>query len=143
MSTIVIIPCGGRKIEGKAKASELYIGSYFKVNLRYARSIAKDEDIFILSALYGFLPLNKRVETYDLRMGRPSTEIIDKTRKQADKLGILNKKAVILGGKNYVDCCRDCFKTPYVLTEHLELKGMGYQMQWATRNIGLNPFKRK
>jgi hypothetical protein len=63
--TLVIIGCGAQKRDYKCAASKLYTGGLFVAALSYARSIARDEDIRILSAKHGLLELDTPVEPYN------------------------------------------------------------------------------
>ena len=64
MKKIVLISCVKSKLPHKAKAKDLYISSWFRYNLKYARQIKPDE-IFILSAKYGLLELDQIIEPYE------------------------------------------------------------------------------
>ena len=67
MRQIVLISCGSKKSEKKAKAKDLYIGSLFKNSLAYAEALKPDK-IFILSALHHLLNLDKEIEPYDVTL---------------------------------------------------------------------------
>lgn len=67
MKTIVLIACAAKKVAHRARAADLYISPLFVANLRYARSL-KPDAIYILSAKYGLLPLDREVEPYDLSL---------------------------------------------------------------------------
>lgn len=61
---IVLISCVSQKLSKRAKAKDLYISTLFKFNLKYAEKLEPD-DIFILSAKHGLLPLNQVIEPYE------------------------------------------------------------------------------
>jgi len=61
---IVLISCVSQKLPQRAKARDLYVSTLFKLNLRYAEKLRPD-DIFVLSAKHGLLPLEKRIEPYE------------------------------------------------------------------------------
>ena len=61
MKKIVLISCASKKAPFKAKAEALYVSPLFVLNLRYAKSL-KPDSIFILSAKYGLLDLDKEIE---------------------------------------------------------------------------------
>lgn len=69
---VVLISCASKKAEGKRRASDLYISPLFAGNLRYAHSLLADS-IFILSAKYGLLDLDRRVAPYDLTLKNMSS----------------------------------------------------------------------
>jgi hypothetical protein len=57
--------CGSHKISHKAKAKDLYSSPRFKKCIEYAQLITCEKNIYILSAQYGLLPLDKEIEPYD------------------------------------------------------------------------------
>lgn len=124
---IVIIPCGARKQTHLCMAKDMYIGSYHKTCLRYARSIVPEGRIYILSAKYGLLTLDKIITPYNIKMGDVGCVTIEIVKKQAKELGLINDEDIIaLGGKLYRDICRGVWpecKIPIIAG------GMGYQMQ--------------
>jgi len=61
---IVLISCVSKKLLSVAKTKDLYISTLFKLNLQYAKKLEPDS-IFVLSAKYGLLPLNKEIEPYE------------------------------------------------------------------------------
>ncbi|AKB52184.1 hypothetical protein MSBRW_2931 [Methanosarcina barkeri str. Wiesmoor] len=64
MAKIVLTSCVIKKLLYKAKAKELYISTFFKYNLKYAKSLNPDK-IFVLSAKYGLVYLERKIEPYD------------------------------------------------------------------------------
>ena len=64
MANIILISCVSKKLNKKARAKDLYISPLFKFNLRYAKSL-KPNKIFILSAKYGLVPLEKEIDPYN------------------------------------------------------------------------------
>ena len=71
MKTIIIISCISKKLPHKAKAKDLYISALFKLSFQYAKSLNVN-DIYILSAKYGLLPLDQEVEPYEQTLNRMS-----------------------------------------------------------------------
>lgn len=61
---IVLISCAARKLQHKAKASDLYSSPLFQRQLAYACKLSPDA-IFILSAKYGLVDLDEEIEPYD------------------------------------------------------------------------------
>ena len=61
---IVLIPCVSQKLPQRVKVKDLYISTLFKINLKYAEKLNPD-DIFVLSAKHGLLPLEKEIEPYN------------------------------------------------------------------------------
>lgn len=83
---IVVIPCGGKKLDKPAPAAELYIGSMFADTLRTARHMTSDENIRILSAKHGLITLDQIIEPYDVTMGDTDCVSMDKLRDQITEL---------------------------------------------------------
>jgi len=71
MVKIVLISCVSKKLDHKAPARDLYISPFFKYNLKYANKLNPDK-IFILSAKYGLLDLNKEIEPYNKTLNKMS-----------------------------------------------------------------------
>ncbi|MDH5779052.1 MAG: hypothetical protein OEZ29_00470 [Candidatus Bathyarchaeota archaeon] len=117
MSTLVVVPCGKRKIwdksptAGPTKAKDVYIGAPFKVNREYAEKYA--DRWVILSAKYGFIDPGFIIsENYDVTFGHPSTNPISvRALKEQVKQKALDSfdAVVVLGGKDYADVIYDAF----------------------------------
>ncbi|AKB28094.1 hypothetical protein MSSIT_1375 [Methanosarcina siciliae T4/M] len=115
----------------KAKAKDLYISSLFKYNLKYAKSLNPDK-VFILSAKYGLIDLEREIEPYDKTLNNmPSEEI----KKWADcVIGQLKKEAnpeedefIFLAGEKYRK-----YLLPHISKYQIPLEGMkiGEQLQY-------------
>lgn len=75
MRRIVLISCVSEKIDQKAQAQNLYVSDLFKKSLTYARSLQPDY-IFILSAEYGLVELDREIEPYNKTLKKmPKIEI--------------------------------------------------------------------
>jgi hypothetical protein len=64
MKRVVLISCVSKKLPHAALAKELYVSALFQFCLRYARTL-KPDSIFILSAKYGLVDLEQRLEPYN------------------------------------------------------------------------------
>ncbi|MGH7990821.1 MAG: DUF6884 domain-containing protein, partial [Limisphaerales bacterium] len=82
MKRIVLISCVKKKLPHKAKAELLYISPLFKGYLRYARSL-KPDGIFVLSAKYELLELEREIEPYNSTLKNMS---VVQVRAWADKV---------------------------------------------------------
>ena len=131
---IVIIPCGGKKREMPCAAGNLYIGPYFKGCMAYALSKVGPERVFILSAKYGLISPNDRIEPYDLRMGNEGCVTADKVREQAIQRGLLGEEVTALGGDEYIQVVKQVW--PNAATPLTGVGGIGYQLQWLKANRG-------
>ena len=65
--TIILISCVSRKLSYKTKAGDLYISTLFRLNLKYAQKLAPSK-IFVLSAKYGLVDIDEKIEPYDLTL---------------------------------------------------------------------------
>jgi cytoplasmic iron level regulating protein YaaA (DUF328/UPF0246 family) len=124
MKTIVLISCVSKKLPHSAKAEDLYISPLFKMNLQYARS-SNPAHIFILSAKYGLLELNREIEPYDITLNEMSDAIVkewaDTIIKQLQGVADLeNDKFVFLAGKRYRKCL-----IPYISKYEIPMQGLG------------------
>lgn len=64
----ILISCGAAKMGEACAARELYTGSYFKALLAWAESVQAPEQICVLSALHGVVPLDQVLEPYNARV---------------------------------------------------------------------------
>jgi hypothetical protein len=68
MSRIVLLSCTKSKLDKKSPAYQLYSPSpMFQKTLEYGKSLKPDK-MFILSAKYHLVPMNKELEPYDLTL---------------------------------------------------------------------------
>ena len=105
MSKIVLIQCASKKSQRRERAGDLYISDLFRSSLLYARSLSPDQ-IFILSAKHGVLPLDKEVEPYNISLNNMSIEEVREwartTAKQLSEYSDLqNDHFIILAGVRY------------------------------------------
>ena len=71
MNKIVLISCASKKKDYKTKAGDLYISPLFRYNLKFANSMNPDV-IYILSAKYGLLNLNREISPYEKTLDKMS-----------------------------------------------------------------------
>lgn len=71
MRHIVLISCVKRKAESRTKCCDLYQSDLFRKSLAYARSLVP-EAIFVLSAKYGLVDLEREIEPYDVTLNAMS-----------------------------------------------------------------------
>ncbi len=131
MSKIVLISCVSKKLPYKAKAKELYISILFKYNLKYAKSLNPDK-IFVLSAKYGLVDLEREIEPYDKTLSKMSSKEI---KKWADcVVGQIKREAdpeedefIFLAGEKYRK-----YLLPHILNYQIPLEGLkiGEQLQY-------------
>lgn len=98
---LVIVPCGGKKLDRPASAGELYTGSYHRATRRAAAALGPRR-VLILSALHGLVELHRTIEPYDLRMGQAGSVTAEILRGQAEQLGEAGAgDVVVLAGRAY------------------------------------------
>jgi hypothetical protein len=71
MKTIFLIACASKKLNHRAKAEDLYVSDLFRKSLAYARKM-KAGAVFILSAKYNLIRLDKQIEPYDVTLNEMS-----------------------------------------------------------------------
>jgi hypothetical protein len=132
MANIALIPCVSKKRSFKTKAENMYISALFKKNLEYVKGILKADNIFILSAKHGLLPLDKEICPYNAtlkNMGREEKQrwaemVVRQLRGECD---IPHDKFYILAGKDYY---KDLI--PYLQNYEIKMEGLkiGERLQW-------------
>lgn len=108
MPTLAVVQCGQKKIwdkypgTGLTAAKDAYISPYFKKNREYAERFA--DKWVILSAKYGFLGPDEKVQNYNVTfLTRTSNPISDdKLRLQMQRMKLSKFKEVfVIGGAGY------------------------------------------
>lgn len=102
---VVLISCVGKKQDHGCKAKDLYDSPWFRLALRYAQSLNPDR-VFILSAKYGLVDQNSKIEPYEetlnTKSGRDIKIWAKKVMKELSKQTIVDKDAfIILAGERY------------------------------------------
>ena len=69
MKKVVFISCSSKKRSTESKAKDLYVSPLFVKSLSYAHKLQPDL-IFILSAKYGLIELDRKIEPYDITLKR-------------------------------------------------------------------------
>lgn len=101
---IVIITCGSSKALTRSRAEKMYVGGHFRNCLRWAKSKTAPDKIFILSAKYGLLRLEDKIDPYELRMGSPGCVTGIFISRQAHDLGFwpaMGNEIISSAGKDY------------------------------------------
>ncbi len=136
MAKIVLISCVSKKLNRKSKAQDLYVSPLFQKNLQYAKSLNPDK-IFILSAEYGLLDLNKEIEPYNKPLNEMFSDEINgwanSVLNQMKKVSDLDKdEFVFLAGNNYRK-----FLLPHIKNYKILMLGLGIgkQLKWLMEKI--------
>lgn len=135
MGKYVLIACCKQKANIMSKASDLYISDLFKKSMAYAKTLLPD-NIFILSAKYGLLELDRVVEPYDETLNNKSAnerkawakKVLDDLRKATD---LKNDEYIFLAGNKYRE-----YLLPEIENYYIPLKGLGIgpQKRWLKEN---------
>ncbi|MDR1779226.1 MAG: hypothetical protein LBR50_00665 [Tannerella sp.] len=138
MKNIALISCVSKKRKEKSKAKDLYLSALFTKSLKYAQDVLKPDNIFILSAKFGLLELDRVIEPYDEtlnRMGKAAKEQwAAKVLEQLKSVSNLDDdKFIFLAGKNYCESL-----LPKLRKTEIPMKGMtiGKRLQWLNNKIG-------
>ena len=136
MAKVVLISCVSKKLHHKSKAQDLYVSPLFQKNLKYAKTLNPDK-IFILSAKYGLLKLNKEIEPYDETLNKMrsneikewANSVLNQMRKSTD---IENDEFIFLAGNNYRK-----FLLPHLIHYKIPMLGLsiGKQLQCLSKRI--------
>jgi hypothetical protein len=139
MKKIVLISCAAKKDKVKQKAKDFYLSDLFKKNLAYGRSFNPDK-IFILSAKYNLLPLDREIEPYDLTLNNfKKDELKQWTSKTIEQLSkesdLQNDIFIILAGAKYRKYLEVNLKN-----KEIPMKGLpiGKQLQFLKKKLDGN-----
>jgi len=105
MKTVVLISCSKAKRAYPCEARLLYdASSLFSKSLLFAQTISKE--IFVLSARYGLVSLNDKIEPYDETLkGKSSVQSSawghEVAQQLAERFDIQNTNFIILAGRDY------------------------------------------
>ena len=107
MSTVVLVSCSAGKESKPMPAEKLYNSDLFKKQLEYAKKLAPNNNIYIISAKYHLVPLSKTISPYNLTLKEmPSSERekwSEIVKKQLEQKGynLQKDKFVFLAGNAY------------------------------------------
>jgi hypothetical protein len=122
--TVYLISCVSKKLPFRAKAEQLYTSPFFKYNLKYAQMMNADE-IYVLSAKYGLVPIDKEIDPYELTLNTMKKPEIEKWSKRVlselnEVTDINNTHFVFLAGSNYRE-----FLIPLMNSYDVPFEGLG------------------
>lgn len=127
---IVLISCVSQKLPHRAKAKDLYVSTFFKLNVKYANSLSPDE-IYILSAKYGLLALEDEIEPYEQTLNNMRTaeikEWANRVLQQLKSVASLEEtEFIFLAGDKYRK-----YLLPHIKNATVPLEGLriGEQLQ--------------
>jgi hypothetical protein len=136
--TIVLISCSKKQDRGARIASALYISPLFRKSLAYARTLAPDNRIFILSSNYGLLKLDDEVVTYDVDLKRQTNEY-----REAWRTGVVGRlgKLSNLQTDHFILLCPEYYASlivPPINHNERPLRRMrhGARLHWLNEQLG-------
>jgi hypothetical protein len=119
-----------QKASHPAQAKDLYISTLFELNLKYAKTL-KPDDIFVLSAKHGLLPLEKEIEPYEQTLNNMRTSEIkhwaNGVLEQINEICSIDEtEFIFLAGEKYRK-----YLLPHLKTTQIPLEGLriGKQLQ--------------
>jgi hypothetical protein len=135
MRHIVLIACGKTKAPVPSPARDLYQGDLFQKSLAYAEKVLDADAIYVLSAKYGLLPIDERIEPYEKTLNNASVgekrdwadRVLAELREVAD---LEQDRFTILAGENYRK-----HLLPHIRYHELPLEGLmlGQQLAFLTQ----------
>lgn len=138
MKKIVLISCCKSKLPATARARDLYISPLFKYSLQYAESLNPD-NIFILSAEYHLLELERWIDPYDTVLrsftaeekrewgNRVATQLSERTNLDRDNF-------IVLAGQEYIKPIQEYIAS---ITNTLEGLRYGERLKFLRSQLGL------
>lgn len=101
----MLISCVSKKRAQKCRARDLYVSPLFKKNLQYALRLVPDQ-IYILSAKYGLVALEEKIDPYDLTLNAMSVSEVKEwaltvLRQLSERVDLQNDQFVFLAGAKY------------------------------------------
>jgi hypothetical protein len=136
VARVALVGCGKKKLEGKHRGRDLYTGPLFKAALAHATRTA--DEVFILSAAHGLLPLDQEVDSYDrpLRGSSKSERQSWAYRACLDLRQRMRRRpfeVFIYAGQTYADPIENCLALldrSIAVTTPLSGLTLGFQLRW-------------
>jgi hypothetical protein len=130
---LVIVGCGYAKRDEPSPAFELYTGGYFRQTLAYARTLASDDRILILSGKHGLLRGHRVIAPYEQRIGQPGAITTEQVVAQARAMGLSRERNVTaLVGADYARTVRAVWPTAVFPLGPL---GLFARMKWLAEQV--------
>jgi hypothetical protein len=132
MENIALISCVSKKCLYKTEAKNMYTSPLFVKSLKYANDILKPNKIFILSAKYGLLNINEKIEPYNETLNdkkqkekrKWANDVMNQLMKECD---LNNDRFIFLERKNYYEKLILSLPNNEILMENLQI---GKKLQW-------------
>jgi hypothetical protein len=140
MAKIVLLSCTKSKLDKPAPAKDMYSPSpMFQKTKEYGENLKPDK-MFILSAKYGLLPMDKQIEPYDLTLKTMKKDEKDKwgetVKTQMSKAGVnpQSDKFIFLTGSEYMKPL-ESFIPSENIEKPMDGKRMGERLSWLNSQI--------
>jgi len=140
MSKIVLLSCTKSKMDKPCPAKDMYSPSpMFQKTKAYGEGLKPDK-MFILSAKYGLLPMDKQIEPYDLTLktmkADEKNQWGDMVKGQMSKAGLSPEKDkfVFLTGSEYMKPLEKFIPADNV-EKPMEGKRMGERLSWLNSQV--------
>jgi hypothetical protein len=123
----LIVQCGAGKLPGAHRVADLYTGPLWSTLRRVERETGIARDVYVLSAKYGIVRMDKVVESYDAQAVDRVTEAhhvhVTELVRMVEAQGWRNCRVDFVGSALYAKVLEDagCIVT------RLESRGIGYQ----------------
>jgi hypothetical protein len=123
----LIVQCGAGKLPGAHRVADLYTGPLWSTLRRVERETSIARDVYVLSAKYGIVRMDKVVESYDAQAVDRVTEAhhvhVTELVRMVEAQGWRNCRVDFVGSALYAKVLEDvgCIVT------RLESRGIGYQ----------------
>jgi len=133
MSTVVLVSCSAGKESKPMPAEKLYNSDLFKKQLEYVKKLANSNNIYIISAKYHLVPLNKTIAPYNLTLKEMPANEREKwseiVKKQLEQKGynLQKDKFVFLAG----NACRQ-YLEPHMKNVEVPFEGLRIGQQKKT-----------
>lgn len=135
MNKVVLISCVSKKKDESCKARDLYTSDLFKKELYYAENVVKADKIFVLSAKYGLVSLDERIDPYDKTLNKmKKNEVLQWAnmvlQDLKNNIDINNDKVIFMAGEKYRK-----YIEPLINNVEVPMRGMkiGEQLQFLKR----------
>ena len=140
MAKIVLLSCTKSKLDKPAPAKDMYSPSpMFQKTKAYGETLKPDK-MFILSAKYGLLPMDKQIEPYDLTLktmkADEKSKWGDTVKQQMGQAGVnpQSDKFVFLTGSEYMIPLAEFIPEENV-EKPMEGKRMGERLSWLNSQV--------
>lgn len=136
MKRVVLIACASRKVQHRAKATDLYISDLFRMSLAFAHTL-RPEGMFILSGKHGLVHPDDELEPYNMTLNAmPMVEVkawAERVfRRLQERTSVDTDHFIFLAGDKYRR-----FLQPRLRSTDVPMAGLGIgkQLQYLKRRL--------